>query len=245
MKKHFTLVDLIVVCCVTLVLAMLLISAAKPDRTMAMKIQCQSNEKKLAIATAMYCEESNGHLPRPGSGPNLPEAIYWTNQLGKYLGVPGAYQPEIGWFTAEQEIPVFRCPASEDNHLAGTPYAGKQGLNYGSNAELTITVSTEARNMGWGMRLEALRDPSSIIGLYEGRHGGAYGSYQRGHYNHGCTGAAPIPGCTDWKAPAKVPDGLCMNILWADGHVSEVTEVIHCNYRDTTSPWYSRWVPNP
>ena len=159
----------------------------------------QSNEKNCNSHRDVLRGEQ-GHLPRPGSGPNMPEAIYWTNQLGKYLGVPGAYKPEIGWFKAEQEITVFRCPASEDNHLAGTPYAGKQGLNYGSNAELTITVSTEARNMGWGMRLEALQTIYDI-GLYEA--GTAAHTVIPARKQPTILAAADSR-CTDWKAPAKV-----------------------------------------
>ena len=236
---RFTLVELLTVV-FTVALAALLMGMALPGADAGGMARCADNLRRMGVAMQQYAIDHDGHITKNASGPPGGEAgMYFTNQLASYLGLPVV--DAMGHFAPTTFCEIYRCPASHDDYLAAHPaVAGRGGVNYANNPELFLDLD----GAGWGMKLAAVRKPSEKFYLYEGQPGGAYGSFQRQHYNHTPGGgASPIPSAGDWKRPASPPRNLAINVCWLDGHVSVMRQIIGCNYQETDSPMWRHWMP--
>jgi prepilin-type N-terminal cleavage/methylation domain-containing protein/prepilin-type processing-associated H-X9-DG protein len=109
-RKGFTLVELLVVIGIIAILIAILMPALNKAREAARTTQCLSNQRQIAVAFQMYCNNNKGR--GVGYGPmvkgtapgGLPDNEFWMQQLRPYNGdisiiglCPEATEPSYGW----------------------------------------------------------------------------------------------------------------------------------------------------
>lgn len=92
-RNGFTLIELLVVIAIIAILAAILFPVFSRAREKARQASCQSNERQLALAMAMYADDNDGSLPlwslvggAPDGSGRLPGYPYtWDEQLQSYV----------------------------------------------------------------------------------------------------------------------------------------------------------------
>ena len=231
------------------ILAAMLLPALAKARDAAQTSNCLSNLKQIGLGTQMYITDWR-YYPRAGSGPALNGnfGIYYTHLIAPYLGFPVLSSNGVPYFDTETPLPVILCPSDSAPYDPNSGHAGKLGISYGMNAEFSYGPQ-DSTGAYWGINAAKVRNPSDKILFFEGKHGGAYGSYERTYYNHGSAGAigdlTPY-GAGSWVAPTNVPKGIATNIGWADGHATKVIDtVINADWVSggPKTGWGVKWIP--
>lgn len=157
--KAFTLIELLVVIAIIAVLAGMLLPALGRARDKARAAACQSNQRQLLIATAMYDEEQRA-LPI-----GWPDAAWVSQAATKGEPAPIWYrqlQPYLGRSATNAGQGVFVCPGSvqkaQANERLGAALraGGFWGyLAYGQNG----MINNGRRDMS----LRAVADPAGTV----------------------------------------------------------------------------------
>lgn len=145
MKRHFTLIELLIVIAIIAILAAILLPALQAARERAHASSCTSNLKNLGTTATTYANDNRQFWPAQpttitsGSdlGKNLPNFI-WPYCLikGKYIADGrGKYNGKDGrWL----DMPSYRCPT-----------IGYQHLKVGSTEQWTAQVYGTPARAGW------------------------------------------------------------------------------------------------
>ena len=151
-RRGFTLIELLVVVAVIALLIGLLLPALGAASRSAVKLQCQSNLRQIAIAEAMYAEDYETivfpDIPKDAvwkdpadRSRNITKNLKWIHLLGSYTGMSNSNR--------ESRSEVFRCPNfkpqySERELMDGASPSGNTDVRtgYGMNRRL---LSPESR----------------------------------------------------------------------------------------------------
>ena len=216
MKKHFTLIELVVVIAILAVLATLPVPALSAARGRSVETACIDNLKALGVAFTQYAADNKGFMPRIND--QLGDKKTWKARLiiGKYIPSPGKGKP--GAFLCPGAVAI---PASEIIENGQHGYAMwkineyndswnfSNGVNcYGKNN--VIWYPTKNNDKDNGERFS----PAEFTFVFDSYHP----LYKRTVYNvrrdaFGSAGAEQI----------DLLHGKRANSLMGDGHVKSMT----------------------
>jgi prepilin-type processing-associated H-X9-DG protein/prepilin-type N-terminal cleavage/methylation domain-containing protein len=200
MKRMFTLIELLVVIAIIAILAAMLMPALQQAREEARSAACMSNLKQFGLAMHMYTDDNDGNFP---VGRVNSPVLLWMWQLAPYAGAG-----EWGWALEgisqdhRSSGGIYSCPT--DTFVNPYEYGVKTWLSYGIN----IHLATDA-----GMRVfSTIHQIRNAAGCF----------YMADSY--GPDSWRPILAPWDWD-PARrgYPHNGARNVLFVDGHVSQVT----------------------
>ena len=125
-RRGFTLIELLVVIAIIAILASLLLPGLAKAKGQALRAQCLSNHKQLALTWTMYQDDFNGSLPsnvrgNPASGTGL----NWVEST-VHGSTPGFVTPEAftdvkkaAFSTYLKSVAVYLCPAERTVYTVG------------------------------------------------------------------------------------------------------------------------------
>ena len=105
-SRGFTLIELLVVIAIIAILAAILFPVFAKAREAARKSSCQSNEKQIGTAVAMYVQDYDGYFPLVRWGVTSPVFMDWRMEIYPYT----------------KNVKIFQCPSNAAN--AGNLYNG-------------------------------------------------------------------------------------------------------------------------
>ena len=84
-QRGFTLIELLVVIAIIAILAAMLLPALASAKRKATQAVCLSNEKQLALAWTMYCDDNQDNIPNFNTSVNAKGNIPWLYQVRQPL----------------------------------------------------------------------------------------------------------------------------------------------------------------
>lgn len=117
-RDGFTLIELLVVIAIIAILASMLLPALSKAKAQALKAQCISNHKQLALTWMLYQDDFNGSLPSnvrgappPGTGLNWVESTVHGATPG-FIDTNAIIDPKrAGFANYLKSLGVYKCPA--------------------------------------------------------------------------------------------------------------------------------------
>ncbi|MEK9949922.1 MAG: type II secretion system protein, partial [Verrucomicrobiales bacterium] len=84
-QSGFTLIELLVVIAIIAILAGMLLPALSMAKEKAKAIKCTSNMRQIGVATMMYADDNEGHMPLSNMFHADPKLL-WINLVLPYVG---------------------------------------------------------------------------------------------------------------------------------------------------------------
>lgn len=209
----FTLVELLVVIAIIAMLVAVLLPSLGKARQAAVRTQCLSNLRQLAVAHTMYASAQQNRLVYAGNGT---EQGSWIGLLQQYSAGPL----------------VRRCPV-DDSPFFASPAPGSsppryRTSSYGLNNLLSPTHSPLGANKVY--RVTQVRRPSGVVHFVELAEGGQYAAGDHVHVQKFYDAASPqsSPELIDKEMPLGRHGGrpkslaAVLNFAFLDGHAESL-----------------------
>lgn len=221
-SRAFTLVELLVVIGIIALLISILLPALSQARSAAQEVQCQSNQRQIALAMMMYANDNKNYLPiwREFSGGQY---SYWPGRLleKKYLGGPLVLQCP-SFIDRDQSGVDFRSLDPQTLPITDWRYNvvhyGYNGYNLGSNYRYDqVTKGSGSVNDNRSAKITQVRRPSEVLLLMDA----ALPTLTRGSFV--AVDYRPVAPA-GWPGPAhsRHKSGRNLVVAWVDRHVSSL-----------------------
>lgn len=210
-NKGFTLVELLVVICITTIIVGLLFPVFCQAKEKGRVVSCQNNLRQIGLSISMYCQDFDGCLPWVSMGSRYHQVSvvnrgwFWTLLDGPpYHFLNESLDPYI------KNKTTWFCPSQPENDIiVNDPFAmmtftensGTYFYNYrtpqksGSSVNADEIIDKPAIILA-GSSIDALAQPAQISLVWDLRHWGSQNNL----------GVSP-------------PHNSGLNVLFADGHV--------------------------
>ena len=223
--KIFTLIELLVVIAIIAILASMLLPALNQARGKAKAIKCVANQKQMGTATAMYTQDYESWLPIDTLGAGAPTdddyTIQWRLEIAPYI-----YSGKnLTINSSELRKGVFKCPSFE-NPSGDIQYDG----GYGWNHEYLGFRDTHASEKYKRVNLVKISKHSDTILV--GDTTDWYGPYA---YR---LSRLYFPSYSSLTPPVGNRHSKGINLLWADMHVSWMTQSALRGGNSGEKDWY-------
>jgi prepilin-type N-terminal cleavage/methylation domain-containing protein/prepilin-type processing-associated H-X9-DG protein len=240
----FTLVELLVVIGIIAVLIGILLPALQAARRQATTVQCLSNLRQLGLGITMYVNENKGTYPQPFNDGDLSTAAgasaLWFNAVDPYL--------------QRQMLDTSSGAAAKRNYtlLKQDPVYFSFGENTavtGGNGSRTYKMNLwfgdlNTPNTVYWTRSGRLKNATQVVMMFDG-------------ISQDCSKVLPALS-SDSFAPAFNGDegyvgirhakGKSANVLFADGHASEIQQAIRLytssSGKSSFNTWYFEYINN-
>ena len=223
-SKAFTLIELLVVIAIIAILAALLLPALSTAKEKSKAIACQGNLKQIATCVIGYSDDYAGWLPQADFASNY--MGYWKYLLAPYAGMAPSSQtdPILG-------TKIFRCPSWQWKSDINSAYYQS---GYGWNQALGYLNGSS-----WGIapyvKLSSVTSPSLTVMVMDTVDWHSSTSYSEQNYAKLFT-SGEFNEFTD-GLPIGNRHANGIEIAWADGHVSWMSQLEMMQGRN----WYSSW----
>jgi prepilin-type N-terminal cleavage/methylation domain-containing protein/prepilin-type processing-associated H-X9-DG protein len=180
-KRGFTLIELLVVIAIVGILAGLLLPALGQAKDRARSTACVGNLRQWGLATMLYTADNDDYLPRDGV-PNPDETSTnsgWYVDLPRQMKIPPYLA--MAWRTnsaVDTGRSVWICPANRRRSN------GNNLFHYCLNEHINGTGEQNR-----GIRLGTLRQPSTLVWLFDSKNLPAVGYWSFVHTNLHAHGA--------------------------------------------------------
>lgn len=164
----FTLIELLIVMAIIAILAGLLLPALAQAKARAHAIQCLSQLRQIGLATTMYADDHDGHLPRSTHSAVAYGQLPWGYALGPYVQNRTMTQPDQSWTNLFNTL--YRCPSDRRR---------RTDWSYGKNVYPELSAA-ETGGPTWPS-LTSLPRPDATV-LYAEKTGGSMADHLMAHF---------------------------------------------------------------